>query len=139
MASANGYSERCDEWFRIWIHALGLSGWTIDVKYVHPIDCEIDGNACSGTCTVSRPLQQAVIKIAVPPTDEDRLEQTVVHELLHLYFDLEDFQNPSSYGYVRSEQGVDTIANLLVRMRRENEPRPAKTPRKPNKRRKLPR
>lgn len=113
MATSGGYKAKCDKWFKYWIQALGLEGWEVRVEYVHPLT---EPEQYHGSCTVSRTLQKATVRITVPPLDERDLEQTIVHELLHIYHDLQDLK-PDSYDYVRAEQGIDKTAYVLVHMR----------------------
>ena len=128
MASAKEYSKLLD----YWKPRLGLSDWEIRFEAKHPHDMRSEAQ---GSCYVTRSRRIAYIEVAEPQAKEHDVEQTVVHELLHCYFDLQDF-DAKDYAYVQSETGVDAIACLLVKMRRENELVRTKAPRKPDRRRK---
>lgn len=105
--------KTCNRYVAYWKPRLGLSDWTVEVEASDPWKCRT-----LGKCSVNRERRIATVTLAVPhPADED-LESTVVHELLHLYFDLQDF-DPKDYAQVQSEQGIDAIANLLVRMNKQ--------------------
>ena len=96
-----------------WKRLLGLDGWTVCVEAVHPQTME-----AAASCMTTDARQIAHIRIASPPHGRDDAEALIVHELLHLYFPLNTVKD-DSYEYVRAEQGIDHVANLLVRMDRE--------------------
>ena len=120
--NVKGYSRLLD----YWKPRLGLSDWEIRFEAKHPHDMRSEAQ---GSCYVTRSRRIAYIEVAEPQAKEHDVEQTVVHELLHCYFDLQDF-DAKDYAYVQSETGVDALACLLVKQRRECEASKAKPRRK---------
>ena len=116
-------SRQVESYVKRWLPKLGLSGWRVKVELVHPLasGIEIQPNA-HGEAVVSSHTQNAILRLAWPPDPATDVEVTVVHELSHLYFplDSDDKEFEKSYTCVRTEQGVDMYANLLVKMDREN-------------------
>lgn len=119
---ATDYRSKIGRHIAYWKPRLGLSDWEVAVEVGDPWK-----NRLLGTSTIVRERRSARLRFAVPHPEDEDLEATVVHELLHCYFDLQDF-DAKEYANVQSEQGVDRIANLLVKMRHD---RPA-TPEKPD-------
>ena len=122
MASANAYKKLLD----YWKPRLGLSDWEIRFEAKHPHDMRSDAQ---GSCYVTRSRRIAHIEVCEPASKDQDVEETLVHELLHCYFDLQDM-DPKDYAYVQSETGVDALACLLVKMRRDCEASKAKPRRK---------
>lgn len=97
-----------------WKKKLGLDAWDFHVVF----DDDPSFAPC-GECTPCPGRQKATILLAWPhPVGED-LEQTIVHEELHCYFNVPEGTPPESYTAIRLEQGVDMVADLLVRLDRE--------------------
>lgn len=67
--------------------------------------------------TSSTTVERRIALIEVAGDDPD-IESTIVHEQLHCYFPLESLDE-KSYEYVRAEQGIDAISDLLVKYRKE--------------------
>lgn len=97
-----------------WIRELGLAGWDIEVKFVHRY--EIDDNIAQ---VYKQPqLSRAVISLAYPEECENYsqdIEQTLVHELLHIRFWGCDFSGTDNTLF---EAGIDKTATALVRAKR---------------------
>lgn len=102
-----------------WKSLLGLDGWNVSFEVDHPHKVEVDGELVQGWSRVNRNLRTVKIKVAEGIQD---LEQTVVHELLHAYFDLQGMDR-KDYEYVRSEQGVEMCACALVSLDRAAQPK----------------
>ena len=104
--------DLCEEWKK----RLGLAHWNIEVHLV-PGD-EINNNR--GQNDYSFVDEQSVIRIKRPedycgyfPQD---MEQTLVHELLHIIFDFPSLGD----GVVNAhyEQAINRIASILVKLKR---------------------
>lgn len=99
---------------REWQDRLGLAHWHIDAEIVR--GAEIDDNL--GQVDVAIERECALVRLK---THEDYhsafpydIEQTLVHELLHIVFDMAGVEGNEMF-----EQAVDRIARVLVRMKRE--------------------
>lgn len=101
-----------------WQRVLGLSDWDVKVSYVRAYDMEGQGR-----CSATPKLRKALIAI-LDPQDYDPaqhwpqdVEQTLVHELLHLYFRAGDI---GSVDELNTEQGVEATAKALVLLSRQS-------------------
>lgn len=92
-----------------WKKRLGLSAWDI-----HLVFDDDPAFGPVGECTPCHARQKATIKLAWPTPHGEDAEQTIVHELLHCYFQLPESLPQDSYIAVRLEQGVDLVADILV-------------------------
>lgn len=99
---------------REWQSRLGLAHWRIDVRTVRGV--EID-DAC-GQVDFKPDKECALIRIKSPddyhgyyPQD---IEQTIVHELLHIVFD-----TVSGVDGIFYEQAIDRTARAFVRLKRQ--------------------
>lgn len=100
---------------RYWQALLGLAHWNIDVRVVR--GAEIEDNR--GRIDYDPVGEAAVMRLKDPmdyqgyfPCD---LEETIVHELLHLIFD------KSTTGGDEYEQALDRTARVLVSLDRQKE------------------
>lgn len=110
--------EKCAEWQRI----LRLQDWDVIVSIDRASNLISD---CQGQCEWTLPTKQARIRI-LDPVDfppESRwpqdMEQTLVHELLHLHFAPFDRFERESLEHVTMEQAIDLIAGALVNLKRK--------------------
>lgn len=92
-----------------WKKELRLTDWVTDISVKSSLGDNLGTN--------STIVERRVANIEVEKDDPD-LEATIVHEQLHCYFPLEGLDE-KSYEYVRAEQGIDAISELLVRQRKE--------------------
>jgi len=106
----------CQEWQAI----LRLQDWDVRCKIVRKR--ELEGER-AGECRWQLDTKQALIRILDPidwPTDcewPQDIEQTLVHELLHLH--MAPFQpEHGTLEHVTMEQAIKSIATGLVRLRR---------------------
>lgn len=107
-------SETPEQTLRHWQGALGLLDWTIGLKLKSPDDL----NGSLGNCDANSNRRIATINVRTLEStpDHEDIEATIVHELLHLYFDFGS-DGDESYQSVRLEQGVDRLADVLVALR----------------------
>ena len=102
----------CEEWKKI----LGLAHWQIEVQIVHADEI----NNARGQNDYSFVDEQSLIRIKRAedyhgyfPQD---MEQTLVHELLHLVLDVPSLGDDTVNVYY--EQALNRIAYALVRLKR---------------------
>lgn len=105
-----------------WQHLLGLDAWVIRASIVRQMD--MDDPDAEGHSNIVFSRRAALITILDPvdyPSDaivEQDMEQTLVHELLHLCF--EGFApKEDSMEYTLMEQEIDMLATTLVCLNRE--------------------
>jgi len=108
---------KCYEWQAI----LRLQDWDVIISIDRARDMIPD---VLGQCEWTLPTKQARIRILDPvdhPPDlkwPQDMEQTLVHELLHLHFAPFNKFEADSLEYVTMEQAIDLIAGALVRLKR---------------------
>lgn len=102
-----------DKLKNFWIKNLKLRDWEIEVKMIEPPK----GCDDAGVNYLTPTLRESTIIIYLhsDATDFD-IEVTLVHELLHCYHSTIGMAETSA-AYLALEQGVETTALLLVRMR----------------------
>lgn len=107
--------EEARRYVRMWKPLLALRDWTIRVRGVVAIESAPDSPA---QITYYVTLRRAEIQVATEPAPLPGLdlEMVIVHELLHLVFDSP--QEVSQAEADRMEQGINTLAATLVRLRR---------------------
>lgn len=110
MELPDGFLEEIH--FDYWVAALGLSDWTIELT----AEPAMEFSGC-GSCGINPARRIAFVRIAHPHSGSDDIEETLVHELLHLYFDIDDMDE-KGYRSTRMEQGIDHLSKLLVAFRR---------------------
>lgn len=106
-------------WCRWWRDALGLQDWTLDASFqrFHAID-----NAYGRT--IMKPaLKWAAIQLkpTLDAEDDDTnfdIEQTLVHELLHIKLWHHGHKDAEELDGCLAEQTIDTLAWSLVNLRR---------------------
>lgn len=94
---------------RKWQRILRLRDWEITVRFVDRDDLANERNI--GECEVATHAKSAEILIA---RDDDEPEATLVHELLHVYFDpwyVDDSADPMQ---ALQEQFIEVLAQVLV-------------------------
>ncbi len=100
-----------------WQKALRLEGWRIQAEYVQNL-CASDGSEIYGLCSRVADNRTARIQIRDPETPiadgldpNAKVEEIVIHELLHLHF--APFETRSPAEVVAEEQAVWSIAEAL--------------------------
>lgn len=116
--------DACAEWQRI----LRLNDWDIDLSIVRRHTLTSSSSLGQTTLGIYR---RATIKIADPTdfladdTARDRdLEDTLVHELLHLHFNdlrvpVSRPTDPSTAEEVAQERAIEAIAGALLTLKRQ--------------------
>lgn len=106
---------------KYWIPLLGLSDWKIVLKVVHQADmCEEEER--QGEVLYSLTGKQAIVKI-LDPADWNNddfmqdMEKTLVHELLHLRFDVIDCKDKTSDKLMH--QLLNDVSRWLVGVNRK--------------------
>ena len=113
------------KWLPWWRDRLGLRDWHIDVEACGPSDLE-DAYA---DCTPQFPKRSARIRFLVPSAREEvwekyDVEETIVHELLHIVFGTvgvglgEDYDSAKMSPMVLVEQQINALAHALVTLKR---------------------
>ena len=104
-----------------WAHRLGLGGWEVIVRFVSRTKAPLD----MAQATITGDRRVCRIDLRWPHRnnngESDDLEQTIVHELVHCWFDPWFPTNPAKQkARVRLvENAVDAIAVALVEAKRE--------------------
>jgi hypothetical protein len=114
------------KWVPWWRDRLGLRDWHIDVE-----SCgrpELDDSYAD--CTPYFPMRTARIRFLVPNAHEEiwekyDLEETIVHELLHITFGiagvgLAEYETEKMSSMVLVEQQINALASILVKLKRGN-------------------
>lgn len=110
-----------EDMLRFWQERLRLQDW--DIKICFARGSEFDDGSSSGEVLYRLRSKQAMIKILDPidyPGDtlwEQDVEETVVHELLHLHFG--SLQIEEEFESIMLEQAICCIADGLIRTKRE--------------------
>lgn len=94
---------------RRWQKKLGLADWKITVVLASTAD-EIDG--CAGTILWETEYHSATMTLAAELSRAD-LEETVIHELLHLLF--EGHKSATSRYDAMYERGLNTLSAILAK------------------------
>lgn len=111
--------KQLEAWLRKWQPRLKLSEWDIKVK----LSRREEMDDAAGSVTITPNTRLAVIRVMDPVDWMSRewsqdIEQTIVHELVHVVFWGLDENRPEGLGLVVFEQGVDGLASSLVEMDR---------------------
>ena len=115
----NKFKSQVQKYLTKWRRKLRLDDWRIRLVIVQENYATRHGESgcVYGSTEVQTELKCAVIKIAQPGTDrtaEAELEATVVHELLHLHFDLYPWGEDATRDRLM-EQTVDCLAICLIK------------------------
>lgn len=106
-----------------WQPVLGLTSWAVCVIYARQSDPILydDHMFYSGRCEMVRQRQQADITILEPGDQTSRrgadVEQTLVHELLHLHFDAVSPEKGTEQ-HIQFEIAINALALGFVRVKR---------------------
>lgn len=106
---------------RFWQERLRLQDWYIKIRFAR--SSEFDHGSSSGEVIYELRSKQAMIKILDPidyPRNtswEQDVEETVVHELLHLHFG--SLQIEEEFKSIMLEQAICCIADGLITTKRE--------------------
>lgn len=101
-----------------WQHVLHLDAWDIRIKLCRQSEM-LDPNV-QGENNWTLATRQSVIHVLDPvdyPADtefEQDMEQTVVHELLHLHFDPFEPEDDMGLAYLAMEQTIELLARVLT-------------------------
>lgn len=118
--------EQLQERLAYWQKVLRLSDWIVDVNITRERDMTRTGIAAEVEWTLQKKMASIRILDAVDyPTglmDTQDMEQSLVHELLHLHLApiSDHFSNDNDIYNLFEEQAIDSIADALVRVSREN-------------------
>lgn len=101
-----------------WQHVLHLDAWDIRIKLCRQSEM-LDPNV-QGENNWTLATRQSVIHVLDPvdyPADtefEQDMEQTVVHELLHLHFAPFEPEDDMGLAYLAMEQTIELLARVLT-------------------------
>ena len=117
--TSNNFRIQVQKYLTKWRRKLRLDDWRIKLVIVQENYATRHGESGSvyGSTEVQTELKCALIKIAEPGTDRvalAELEATVVHELLHLHFDLYPWGEDATRDRLM-EQTVDCLAICLIK------------------------
>lgn len=113
--------ERLKELTAEWQKTLRLQDWDIDVSFKRHFEmCEEN---VLGQCVSTPSVRKSTIHVLVPedadtPQSDYNLEETLVHEILHVHFS--EWENLFTKGDampVSSEAGIDAISHALVALK----------------------
>lgn len=103
--------QKCAEWQKI----LRLQDWIVDVKICRERDMKL--NDCYAECELNLKKKMAHIRILdpidFPPDDEQDMELSLVHELLHLHFSPLSVDGKD----IEEEQAIEAISQGLLRVK----------------------
>lgn len=106
-------------WCRWWRDALGLQEWVLECRFsrFHAID-----NA-HGRASIKNSVKYAAIQLLTDLDSEDDdtnfdIEQTLVHELLHVKLWHHGQPEQDTLEHVMQEQTIDALARSIVNLRR---------------------
>lgn len=104
-----------------WQTILGLADWDLKIRWARYTELE-DGT--KGSVSFVTEKRSGIIRVLRPddydydiPWDQD-VEETVVHELLHLVWDPFEPDDRGSLEYKLAHQALDRISTTLVRLDR---------------------
>ena len=114
--------DLCTDWLKI----LDIRHWNVALRVCRASEMKLE--ASCGVVSITYATLQALISI-LDPIDFTKgsffydMEQTLVHELLHLKFAFLDYEEEeiSKQGDLLLEQSIDSLAKTLVRLKREGE------------------
>lgn len=122
MGPNDDIQELCCTWQRI----LRLQDWHIVAKF----DSSANLGDSEGSVLTWRDGKEALVRVMSPmevnhadahekafPYDP---EKCLVHELLHIHFDILMDDNPLEHEQTMQEQAIDLIADALVELKRGN-------------------
>lgn len=97
-----------------WLTALRLNEWEVDLEFVPDAEA-LEG--CDGTAEWQTEYKHVLIKLAADQTDEE-LEETLVHELLHVLLEAHK-PHPRVQKYdALYERGLNVLSDLLTSRKR---------------------
>lgn len=110
-----------------WVQILHLEAWEIHTFIRRRRD--IPDKQAEGYTSYSFERRMADILLLDPMDYDDAsfaqdMEQTLVHELMHLVLEVLTPENKESLEYVMLEQIVDSLATTLVKLKRGGEKSP---------------
>lgn len=112
-----GSQQQAEEYLAYWQDKLFLNNWIIDVKLVEPE--EIEG--CQGGNSFVHSLMSSFIRISKHQEEtsvtKECHEQTLVHELLHLKYNLMNSDSKSyesEYLYAEEHRLLEQLAKSLI-------------------------
>ncbi len=116
--------EEANRLLEYWQRQLRLQDWWIQVKIARGNGLNLPAGV-QGRCSWTLQRREAFIRI-LDPIDWDRdcvypqdMEETLVHELLHLHFAPFDTFKAEGHKDIASEQAINAIAHSLVSLKRE--------------------
>lgn len=103
-----------------WQSALHLDHWRVNVSISPLRDIGPDKQ---GKCTFTERILHAHIQVLEPADyppgyPEQDIEETIVHELLHLWFAAVTPLSDDEFQDTMFEQAIDTVARTLVEVKR---------------------
>lgn len=107
-----------------WSSRLRILDWDVEIDYGDPKDLD-DGTR--GNCAMQRDINYARLTILSPEYDvQDNVEQTVIHELLHLraqgvYDPADEDDKLPSHKRREIESFIEQLAWTLMRLKEEKE------------------
>lgn len=114
-------AKRCEYWQKV----LRLQDWRI---FVRVVGTEEMNSGEAGACEIHQDSKLATIKILAeevfnPTSDMSRLspvdlEQTLVHEMLHILTDRIFNSEADDYERIMQEQAIEFVSEALVRLER---------------------
>lgn len=107
----------------VWQDQLRLRDWDLDVRYADIMTMSEDGELAWGRSWIFPTFREATILILQPGDyihgeGQDEIEDTLVHEMLHVYSTPMRGDNTDPQLSTLEEQMLNALATLLVRLRK---------------------
>ena len=109
--------SQCKERIQLWKRRLGIADWTVHVNFVHQMTLlensqgSVTIYAFSKTAAILLPSPETYSNDVIPNQD---MEDTIVHELIHVVFDVIDATEKSNTEELMYERGIRAMAQALL-------------------------
>ena len=109
--------SQCRERVELWKRRLGLTGWRINVDFAHQMNLDentqgqIKIYAYSRTASILLPSPETYSNDVYPLQD---MEDTIIHELIHIVFDAIDAKEKSNTEHLMYERGIRAMSQALL-------------------------
>lgn len=118
--------ERLKELAKEWQKKLRIQDWDVDVSFKRHF--EMGGGNILGECCSTPAVRKSTIHILIPedvetPQSDYNLEESLVHELLHVHFsEWEDHFPEGDVMPASYEAGIDAVSKALVALKYKDIP-----------------
>ena len=109
--------EKCKERVELWKRRLGIADWTVFIAFVHQMNLlensqgQVAIYSHSKSASILLPSPETYSNDARPNQD---MEDTIVHELIHIVFDVIDAKEKSYSEDLIYERGIRAMSQALL-------------------------